>query len=166
MTTPSETKVSEKNLVIIREFDAPRDLVWKVWTEPKHIEKWWGPRGFDTKVESMDLKVGGRAVYVMTGPDGTEYPVSGKILELDPPKKIVSTDEFGDGFQDAHPGEDLPQGMISTAVFDDLGDRCRLTLTVSHPTIEDRKKHEAMGVVAGWNSSFDCMDDYLAELQK
>jgi len=92
--------------------------------------------------------------------------VSGKILELDPPKKIVSTDEFGDGFQDAHPGEDLPQGMISTAVFDDLGDRCRLTLTVSHPTIEDRKKHEAMGVVAGWNSSFDCMDDYLAELQK
>jgi len=166
MTTTSETKVSEKDLVIIREFDAPRDLVWKVWTEPKHIEKWWGPRGFDTKVESMDLKVGGRAVYVMTGPDGTEYAVSGKILELDPPKKIVSTDEFGDGFQDAHPGEDLPQGMISTAVFDDLGDRCRLTLTVSHPTIEDRKKHEAMGVVAGWNSSFDCMDDYLAELQK
>jgi uncharacterized protein YndB with AHSA1/START domain len=156
----------ERDLVIVREFDAPRDLVWKVWTEPAHIEKWFGPRGFDTKVKSQDLKVGGRTVYIMTGPDGMEYPASGKILELDPPKKIVTTSEFDEGFEEAHPGEDLPQGMITTAVFDDLGTRCRLILTIAHPTVEDRKKHEAMGVVAGWNSSLDRMEEYLAESPK
>lgn len=154
-----------KDLTIVREFAAPRDLVWKVWTEPHHIEKWFGPRGFDTSVKESDLSVGGRTVYVMVGPDGTEYPVSGKILEIVPQEKIVTTDEFGDGSGNDHPGMDLPQGIILTVVFEDLGEKTRMTMTISHPTVEDRRKHEAMGVIAGWNSSFDKMDEYLAELQ-
>jgi len=159
--------MSDTDLVIVREFDAPRDLVWSVWTEPRHIEKWWGPRGFDTRVVELNLTVGGVMRYVMIGPDGTEYPVSGVIKEMDPPNVIVSTDEFDEGFEElaAEKGIDLPTGIIATARFDDLGTRTRLTLSLSHPTPEDRKKHEDMGVVAGWNSSFDCMDDYLAELQ-
>jgi uncharacterized protein YndB with AHSA1/START domain len=102
----------------------------------------------------------------MVGPDGTEYPVKGVFLEIKPPEKIVSTDEFGDGFEEAHPGMDLPKGIVATALFDDLGAKTRLTLRITHASSEDRRKHEAMGVVEGWNSSFDCMDDYLAELTK
>jgi uncharacterized protein YndB with AHSA1/START domain len=158
----------DTEIIITREFAAPRRLVWDVWTEPKHIEKWFGPKGFTTRVENIDFKVGGRWEYVMVGPDGTEYPSVGVFREIVPIEKIVTTDEFGEGFEEIESVKniDLPQGMIATALFDDLGGRTKLTIIVSHPTIEDRKKHEAMGVVDGWNSSLDKMEDYLAAAQK
>ncbi len=168
MTATSTTRSSDKEIVITREFTAPRQLVWDVWTEPKHIEKWFGPRGFTTRVENVEFKVGGRWHYVMVGPDGTEYPAVGVFSEITPIEKIVSTDEFGDDFEkiEAMKNVDLPAGMILTTLFDDLGQRTRLTISVSHPTIEDRKKHEAMGVVDGWGTSLEKMEEYLAELEK
>ncbi len=166
MATTAKSEASERELVITRTFDAPRELVWKVWTEAAHIEKWWGPRGFDTKVTEMDIRPGGKWNYVMIGPDGTEYPGKGVFSEVVPPERIVATDEFGDKYDEIMPGVDLPKGLVTTALFDDLGSRTRLTLTISHATVEDRKKHEEMGVVAGWGSSFDKMDEYLAEIQQ
>ncbi|HEX6124683.1 MAG TPA: SRPBCC domain-containing protein [Pyrinomonadaceae bacterium] len=167
MTTASTAQYKETDIVITREFAAPRQLVWDVWTEPKHIEKWFGPKGFTTRVDALDFKVGGRSSYVMIGPDGTEYPSAGVFKEIVPIEKIVSTDEWGEGYEEmaAEKKLDLPQGMILTALFDDLGERTKLTLITSHPTLEDKKKHEAMGVVDGWNSSLDKMDEYLAEIQ-
>jgi len=164
MTATQQSKETE--IVINREFDAPRQLVWDVWTQPKHIEKWFGPKGFDTRVEKFDFKVGGRATYVMVGPDGKEYPGTGVYKEIVPIEKIVTTDEFGEGFEESHPDMDLPQGMVTTALFDDLSDKTKLTLIISHPTVEDRKKHEAMGVVDGWNSSLDKANEYITTLQK
>ncbi|QYO66806.1 SRPBCC domain-containing protein [Leptolyngbya sp. 7M] len=166
MTTATNTK--QNAIVIVREFDAPRDLVWQVWTEKEHIEKWFGPKGFDTRVDHLDLLEGGEMRLVMIGPDGTEYPSKGVFLEIDPPRKLVSTDEFGEGIDKIEALKDLklPEGMVTTAEFEDLGDRCRLTLTIGHPTEEDRKRHEDMGVVEGWNSSFDKMDEYLAGINK
>ncbi len=161
----TEKKSNSKDVVIVREFSAPRDLVWAAWTETEHIEKWFGPKGFTTRVISNDWHVGGTNEYVMVGPDGTEYPGKGVIIEIDPKNKIVSTDEFGEDFIESNPGMDLPTGMTTTAVFDDLGDRCRLTLTISHPTVEDRIKHEKIGVVDGWGSSFDKLDEYLAQIR-
>ncbi len=168
MTATSTTQTNDKEIVITREFAAPRQLVWDVWTQPKHIEKWFGPKGFDTRVDGLDFKVGGRSTYVMVGPDGTEYPSTGVFKEIVPIEKIVTTDEFGEGFDkiESMKNVDLPQGMISTFLFDDLGDRTKLTLITAHPTVEDREKHEAMGVVDGWNSSLDKAAAYLAELQK
>jgi len=164
MTATQQSKETE--IVINREFTAPRQLVWDVWTQPKHIEKWFGPKGFDTRVEKFDFKVGGRATYVMVGPDGKEYPGTGVYKEIVPIEKIVTTDEFGEGFEESHPDMDLPQGMVTTALFDDLSDKTKLTLIISHPTVEDRKKHEAMGVVDGWNSSLDKANEYITTLQK
>jgi uncharacterized protein YndB with AHSA1/START domain len=157
---------NENEVVIEREFDAPRELVWKVWTEPKHVEQWWGPRGYETRVTDVDMRVGGKWNYVMIGPDGTQYPANGVFSEIVPPEKIVTTHEFGDKFDEIMPHADLPMGFVTTAIFDDLGDRTRLTLRMAHASPEDRKKHENLGVVAGWNSSFECMDEYLVELQK
>lgn len=166
--TATSTQQKDTDIVITREFAAPRQLVWDVFTQPKHIEKWFGPKGFDTRVDKLEFKVGGRAVYVMIGPDGVEYPSSGTYKEITPIEKIVTTDEFGEGFDEIEAMKeiDLPQGMITTYLFDDLGERTKLTLITSHPTIEDKKKHEAMGVVDGWNSSLDKAEEYLAELQK
>jgi uncharacterized protein YndB with AHSA1/START domain len=159
---------SDKDIVITREFAAPRQLVWDVWTQPEHIEKWFGPKGFTTRVEALDFKVGGRATYVMIDSAGTEYPSTGVYLEIVPIEKIVTTDEWGEGIEnvEALKDVDLPQGMVSTFLFDDLGERTKVTVITSHPTLEDKKKHEDMGVVAGWNSSFEKMDEYLTEVQK
>jgi uncharacterized protein YndB with AHSA1/START domain len=157
------TPEAERTIVITRVFNAPRELVWKVWTQPEHIAQWWGPRGFTTTVDAVDLRVGGRWRYVMHGPDGSEYPVEGVFREVVPMSRIVTTDEFPEDFKPPVP-IDLPQGIVVTAIFEDEGARTKLTLRIVHDTLEGKKKHEAMGVVGGWNSSFDCMDDYLASL--
>ncbi|MCI0700712.1 MAG: SRPBCC domain-containing protein [Planctomycetia bacterium] len=163
MSTKQDS-ASDREIVITRVFNAPRELVWKVWTQPEHIAKWWGPRGFDTRVTTMDLRPGGKWHYVMRAPDGAEYPACGVFREVVPFERIVATDEFGEDFKPPV-GMDLPQGMVTTAIFEDDCGNTRLTLRISHPTVEDRKKHEAMGVLGGWQSSFDCMDDYLDALQ-
>jgi len=166
MTATSSAQNTD--IVITRQFAAPRQLVWDVWTTPKHLEKWFGPKGFDTRVEILEFRVGGRSSYIMVGPDSTEYPAVGVFKEIVPIEKIVSTDEWGEAHEElaAKKHLDLPQGMVLTALFDDLGARTQLTLITSHQSVEDREKHEALGVVGGWNSSFDKMDEYLAEVQK
>jgi len=154
---------ADREIVLTRVFNAPRELVWKVWTDPKHIAQWWGPRGFTTTVTEMDLRPGGKSNYVMKAPDGAEYPVGGVFREVVPFERIVTTDEFGEGFE--VPGVDLPKGIIATIVFTEEGtNKTRLTLTLTHPTPEEKAKHEAMGVVGGWHSSFDCMEDHLGSL--
>ncbi|HMB53663.1 MAG TPA: SRPBCC domain-containing protein, partial [Thermoanaerobaculia bacterium] len=161
---PADTD-SDHALVIERTFDAPRDLVWSVFTRPEHLVRWWGPRGFVTRVEELDLRPGGRSRYVMVAPDGKEYPAEGVFREVVAPERIVSTGDFGDDFD---PGDlDLPQGMVVTYLFEELdgGARTHLTLRTTHATAEDKRKHEEMGFVAGWNSSFECLDDHLTAIE-
>ncbi|MBW4608571.1 MAG: SRPBCC domain-containing protein [Hassallia sp. WJT32-NPBG1] len=162
MTNNNDAK-SEREIVITRIFNAPRDLVFKVWTDPKHVAQWWGPKGFTTRVEEIDFRPGGTWRYVMIAPDGTEYPVKGVFQEIVTPERIVTSDEFDEGFEQSM-RIDLPSGIVMTAIFEDMNDKTRLTLEIMHPTAEDRRKHEEMGVIAGWNSSFDCMNEYLAKL--
>ncbi|GAB4368087.1 MAG: hypothetical protein Kow00121_06910 [Elainellaceae cyanobacterium] len=153
---------SDREIVITRVFNAPRELVFKAWTEPKHIEHWWGPKGFTTRVTELDLRPGGQSRYVMIGPDGTEYPVKGVFREIVPPERIVSTDEFDEGFEQVT-DVDLPQGIVMTVLFEEFDGKTKLTLQIVHATVDDRRKHEEMGVVAGWNSSFDCLDEFLVK---
>lgn len=155
---------SETNLTITREFDAPRDLVWKAWTEPEHISQWFGPEGFSTRIDEYELKSGGRFTYVMIGPDGKEYPGTSLFKEVTPKDRIVATDEFGDDMKAENP--DLPAGMIVTETFEDLGSKTKVTISIEHLSAADKKKHEDMGVVAGWNSSLDKFERHLASLER
>ncbi len=152
---------SDREIIITRVFNAPRELVFKVWTEPKHIEQWWGPKGFTVRVPELDLRPGGRWRYVMVGPDGTEYPIKGVFQDIAPPERVVTSDEFDEGFDQVINAE-LPQGIMVTALFEALNGKTKLTLQIMHASVDDRRKHEAMGVIGGWNSSFDCLDEYLA----
>ena len=164
-TNRAATPGTEVAIVIERVIDAPRTLVWKAWTESEHIAQWWGPKGFATRVEQNDVRVGGRTRYVMIGPDGNEYPGEGVFREIVPLERIVTTDEFGD----EHPGfadEDLPRGIVLTVLFEDLGERTRVTLNIAHTSAEERRKHEKMGVVAGWNSSLDCLAEHLKTMAR
>lgn len=154
---------SDREIVITRTFNAPRKLVYEAWTDPKHIAQWWGPEGFTTRVTELDLRPGGQWRYVMIGPDGTEYPGKGVFREIVPLERIVTSDEFEEGFEKVV-NMDLPQGMVVTTIFEDWNGKTRLTLRILHESVEDRRKHEEMGVIAGWNSSFDCLDQYLAKI--
>lgn len=161
--SPVETTTTERDILLRRVFKAPRDLLWRAYTEAEHIEKWFGPRGFSTRVEAHDFRVGGKWRYVMIGPDGAEYPSEGVFQEIVPGERYVSTDEFGEGFD--LPGmPDLPTGIVTTIVFEDVPGGTRMTVRIAHPTEEDRRKHEAMGVVEGFASMLDCLDEHLASM--
>lgn len=164
MPARNEPAAVDREILLTRVFHAPRELVWTAWTQPEHVAQWWGPKGFNTRVDELDLRPGGTWRYVMIGPDGAEYPVKGVFREVVPPERIVTSDEFDKKYEPPEAG-DLPRGIVLTATFDDLGGKTRLTLSIMHPSAEDRRKHEKMGVVPGWNSSFDCLDEHLAKLQ-
>ena len=164
-----ETKMAmaqeEKELVITRDFAAPRELVWRVWNEPKHIEKWFGPQGFSTRVISQDFTTGGKWDYVMIGPDGDEFPFNGVFLEVTPIERVISTDEFGEEYKERNPEISMPKITSVTTLFEDHGEKTRVVIKTMHATAEDRKKHEEMGVEEGWKSSFEKLDAYIEQLQ-
>lgn len=83
--------------------------------------------------------------------------------EIVPPERIVTTDEFGEGIEKVL-NTDLPQGMVVTVLFEDLNGKTKLTIQVVYESADDRRKHEEMGVVAGWNSSLDCLEEHLATI--
>lgn len=87
--------VADREIITTRIVDAPRELVWEAWTNPKHIVHWWGPNGFTTTIESMDLRVGGEWKYMMVGSDGTHYPNHMVYKEITRPSKLVA--DHGDG---------------------------------------------------------------------
>ncbi len=151
------TQANSKEIVIERVFDAPRELVWKAWTDPEHVAQWWGPHGMKTRVDELDLRPGGSWRYVMLGPNGTEYPQSGVFKEIVPPETIVMTAEFPYAPDEA-------AEVVLTYHFDDLGDKTKLTMRIAHPSVEERRKQAAMGVVEGWNANFDSLDAHLATL--
>jgi uncharacterized protein YndB with AHSA1/START domain len=156
------TNNQDYHVVVTRVLDAPCELVYKAFTEPEQVEKWWGPAGFGTRVERLDFRPGGKWRYVMLGPEGEEYPSDGTFREIVPNKRIVTTDDFAEDF----PFEDfpeLPHGIVIHIIFEDMGRQTRLTIRMEHPTAEDMQKHLAMGVVDGWNSSLDCLEEHLAK---
>ena len=144
-----------REIVIERVFNAPRELVWKAWTDPEHVAKWWGPDGMTTRVDELDLRPGGSWRYVMVAPDGSEYLQRGVFREIVPPEKIVTSAEF-------EVGGDVPQKVVLTWRFDDLGDKTKLTML--QVSADELGEHERIGVIAGWNSNSDCLDSYLATL--
>ncbi len=85
----NSTSASDREIVISRVFDAPRELVWKAWTDPKHVANWWGPKGFSTTIDVMDVRPGGQWVQTMHGPDGTNYPNKSIFKEVVENERIV-----------------------------------------------------------------------------
>lgn len=150
-------------IVITRQLDAPRKAVWEAWTQPFHLTRWWGPEGFTTRVVELDLRSGGRWHYVMVGPDGAEHPERGIFREVVAPRRVVvAGDPEDDVVVDEASAADLPEGVVTTCLFEEVGRRTRLTIQMDHPSDEDRRKHLALGIVDGWNSSLDCLERHLA----
>lgn len=162
MSTPETKKANE--LVITRIFNAPVKLVWRAWTEPEHFKKWWGPKDFYCTTCKQDLRVGGKYLYNMVGPDKTEYWSGGEFTEIIPLKKIVCTDHFSDAEGNKKtakevgmPVEDWPDELYVTITFEDMGDKTKMVL--KHVGIPAAEMSEMTN--AGWNQSFDKLEANL-----
>ena len=152
-----------KTVVITRILNAPRALVWKMFSDPFHLARWWGPKGFSNRVEQLDFRTGGSWVHVMIGPDGKEYPTDNVILEVFEPERIVYRNAPADPkiF-----GDNPPPAFTKTVTFEEMegGRRTRLTLVASFDTATHREAVVRRGFAIGTNESFDKLEDVLARL--
>ena len=143
--------------VIERIFDAPRELVWRAWTDPEWFVRWWGPAMFTSPTVQMDLRPGGRFVWVMRDPDGHDYYTVGEYREIDPPNRLVYTDSFGDAEGNVISptaygmGEDFPETTVVTVTFEDLGGRTRLRIASDQAVPGDMWEMAS----SGWATSLD-----------
>jgi uncharacterized protein YndB with AHSA1/START domain len=145
--------MTERTIVIERELDAPRELVWKVWTDPDEIARWWGPEGFSTPREKIeyDLRPGGVARLTMIGPDGEEYPNEGHFGIVEPPSRLSWSER-----DISHP---MLESADTTVEFIELGEGRTKVLVTSQMVCADELVSMAE---AGWNSQFDKLDRLLA----
>ena len=142
------------DLVLERVLDAPRELVWKAWTHPEHLKRWWAPRPYQTPECEMDLRPGGRFFTRMTGPDGFDSAGTGCFLEVVEGEKIVWTSALLPGYRPAAAIEDCG-GFPFTAIvtLEDRSDgRTRYRAVALHKDAADRDSHEKMGFHEGWGT--------------
>ena len=125
------TRASDREMVVTRVLDAPRELVWEAWTDPAHIGEWWGPHGFTTTTTVMDVRPGGRWVHVMHDPDGTDYPNLTVFHEVVKPGRLVYSNSGGE--------EDGPEATFrATVTLDEMGARTRITMRAVFHSAEAR----------------------------
>jgi uncharacterized protein YndB with AHSA1/START domain len=159
------TKPAERVLVITRVFDAPRSLVFKAWTDPEHVVRWWGPKGFTTPFCKIDLRLGGVFHYCMRSPEGKDYWNTGVYREIVPLERIVCTDSFADEEGNVVPATyygmsaDFPLEMLLMVTFEEHGGKTKLTLRhVGIPAGADSDNAQA-----GWNESLERLAEHLAK---
>jgi uncharacterized protein YndB with AHSA1/START domain len=156
--------------VMSRVFDAPRDLVWKCFTEPERMKQWWGPKGFKVLAAKMDLRPGGTYLYGMQAPNG--QTMWGKFVyrEIVPQERMVFINSFSDemGGITRHPGnENWPLEMLSTFSFEDApGGKTKFTVTwTPHNATEEEQKtfdSNRQSMLQGWGGTMDQFESYLA----
>lgn len=166
--TMSDSTISKEAIVIERTFDAPVELIWKMWTQPEHFKKWYGPEGFTVPVAEMDVRVGGRHVFCMEAPDGSmKIWSAGEYIEVVPHRRLVYTDSLTDengnvvlpsayGMND----DEHPAMTEVTVLLEDLGGRTRMVVT--HAGVPANEQ----GAIAGWEQAFAKMAGHLETVLK
>jgi len=135
LDTQADTNAeANSTIVTTRVFDAPRELVFAAWTDPRHLVQWWGPDGFTTTTRSIDVRVGGVWRFVMHGPDGRDYENRITYHEIVPPRRLVYSH---DGGEDA---DVEPVAFRTTVTFEDIGGKTRLMMQALFPTAAARDR--------------------------
>jgi len=153
--TASVTLPADDQIMIVREFDAPRELVFRAWTEPDLVRQWWHAGRGEMTVCEIDLRPGGSWRYVMVTPDGTEVAFHGEYREVAPGERIVQT-EIYDPFPDA--------AAVDTLEFEDLDGRTRVTMLVQHRLKEHRDAHVESGMEDGLQDALDLLEGVAQSL--
>jgi len=152
-SSASAQSTAERELTITRIFDAPRHLVFKAWSAPEHLARWWGPSGFTLPVCEMDFRPGGAYRYCMRSPDGKEYWVRGVYREIIEPERLV----LSGGWEDA--AGKVGHETTTTITFEEQGGKTKLTLHNGvFESVASRDSHRG-----GWNGSIERLAEYLAQ---
>jgi uncharacterized protein YndB with AHSA1/START domain len=144
----------ERTVVIERVFEAPAEVVWRTITDPDLIPRWWGPAKYPTRVETMDVRVGGRWRFISEDEQGNEMPFSGVYKELDPPYRLVQTFNF----EPIGPGHESTE----TSVLEEMpGGRTRMTVTAVYGTLEDYDGMVESGMESGARETWQRLAELL-----
>ena len=144
------------DLVFERTFDAPREKMWKAFTDPNLVPRWWGKHGTTTIVEAMDVRPGGKWRYINRAPDRDDVVFYGEYLEVIPNERLVFTEVFG-GMPEA--------GAVTTLTFTEKGGRTTLTTLVQHQKKEHRDAHINSGMEAGMQDAMDLLEQVAISLR-
>ncbi|HEX5127144.1 MAG TPA: SRPBCC domain-containing protein [Rhodocyclaceae bacterium] len=145
-------------LVFTRILDAPRALAFKVWTDPAHLAKWWGPKDFTNPVCEADVRPGGALKIVMRGPDGTDYPMTGAFIEIAPPERLVLNTT---AFEDDAGNPRLE--VLCTVIFTEYNGKTKLTLTTRVIKAGPEVAQALAGMQEGWSQSLDRLAQLLSK---
>jgi uncharacterized protein YndB with AHSA1/START domain len=151
---------SDRELVLTRIIDAPREKLYRAWTEPALLKQWFAPLSYTTPVAELDVRPGGAILVVMRDPQGNDMPNRGVYLEVVPNERLVSTDAYTEAW------EPSPKPFMTVILtFEDVGGgKTRYTARARHWTTEDREAHEKMGFHVGWGLCTDQLAALAAKL--
>ncbi len=148
---------AEREIVIERLLRAPRELVFAVWTDPKHVDQWWGPNGFSNETKKMDLRQGGEWVYIMHGPDGRDFDNRIRYLEVVVPERLVYLHDSGK--------DNDPQEFKVYVTFEQTGELTKVTLRSIFKTKEARDfVVREFGAIEGGRQTLARLDAYLTNI--
>ncbi len=150
---------NDRELVLTRLIDAPRDKVYRAWTEPGLLTRWFAPKPWTTPRAELDVRPGGSSLITMRSPEGQDHPNPGVYLEVVKNERLV----FTDAYTSAWVPSDKPF-MTVTLTFADEGGKTRYTATARHWTAADRKAHEEMGFHEGWARCAGQLEEVAREL--
>lgn len=154
-----ETGSPERTFVIERIFDAPRELVWQVWTDSEHVAQWWGPKDWTLPFCKMDFRPGGVWHYCMRGPGGEESWGKAVYQEIIEPERIVFTDVFSDA--EGNVNEGMPS-MLTTVLFLEHEGKTKLISQTQFTSGAELERVLAMGMAEGSTQMWDRLEAYLA----
>jgi uncharacterized protein YndB with AHSA1/START domain len=158
MTTKSQTTEStaDREIIVTRVLNAPRELVWEVWTNPEHLINWWGPRGFTNTFQEIAIKPGGIWRFIMHGPDGRDYQNKISFREVVKPERLTYT----------HGDDKAPEQFFTTVTFEALGETTKVTMRAVFPSAAERdfviKEH---GALEGGNQTMDRLVEQVSRVQ-
>jgi uncharacterized protein YndB with AHSA1/START domain len=153
------TLQGDRQILITREFDAPKELVYRAWTEPELVRRWWTANRGEMTTCEIDLRVGGAWRYVLVTPDGTEVGFHGEYREIVPNERLVTTEVY-EGIPDAE-----THAATDTLTLTEGGGRTTLTLLVEHPTQEGRDAHVNSGMEDGLQDALDLAEQVALSLR-
>ncbi|MFL6244687.1 MAG: SRPBCC family protein [Thermoanaerobaculia bacterium] len=154
----AEERNEDREIVVTRQFDAPRELVWDAWTQPQHVAQWWGPNGFTNTIREMSVQPGGVWRVMMHGPDGIDYPNKIVYHEVVRPERLV--------YDHSDDNEDNNTHFHVTVTFEEHGRGTRLTMRMLFPTAEERQRVvDEFGALDGASQTMERLREYLATME-
>jgi uncharacterized protein YndB with AHSA1/START domain len=159
--TATVTLPTDDQILITREFDAPKHLVYKAWTTPELVKRWWSAKRGEVTTAEIDLRVGGSWRYVMLTDGGIEVGFHGEYREIVPNERIVSTEVY----EGMPQGEGPEEGTLNTATFTEADGRTTLTILVQAPSKEIRDAIIDSGMEAGMQDAMDLLEQVAVSLR-